>query len=348
MSLRVPIIPPVIMRQRTSGPLTNPARIAAPVTAQDEWYRLAQAENWLLGTGATLAWWGPGVLLGDSDTHTFRSYCWPRPGHFARLWTFCVKGPGAAFAVATADHPTGVFCTVDASATGTTVVTVAELVDEVDPTGEEISVQVVNSDFGPNLYIMSVHCAELPLKKVGLAEDNWGVHQNSCWKDHPIIQRDEFVPATAELYSVSGVAYAAEILKEGANALRRLKSFDWHLTSGVTNATATYANVMLLNPTVQSRLKGGEAVNDHAIAVYATSSSGNGWVRVTSSITGAIVAIPITGTSPAWYFSAIDVAVDDMDEDAWINGGTRRTLQFDHRATSGSVTTYGIAMGEAP
>ena len=63
----------------------------------------------------------------------------------------------------------------------------------------------------------------------------------------------------------------------------------------------------------------------------------------------SVTTINITSATPAWYTGSVTLATDDMAEtDGWISdGGSRKTLTIEHRATSGNCITYGVSIGEA-
>jgi hypothetical protein len=338
-----PIIPPIVFERAPAGTARNSARIGTPVMGVGQWRDLASAQNWLIGTSGQLGWWGPRTM-GVNTSTTYRTYAWPRPGHRARLWAFVVSGVGAALTVGTLDFSAGVPLAMGSAILQTFLVT--ELVDDVDPAGEEISVVVNNLDFGAGVAILSVTCSELPLAATSTLTEQYGVDTRTCVKGAAIMQHDETTPSTSFMLSAAGVARMMERLKEGPDAKRRMKAFDWHLTSGLTRTNVAYANIFRLDPSCQTR----RLIDENVVcawAVYASASASAGEVRCTTSAGGGSShTLSIVSPTPAWYTGVITLPADSMDEDAWINGGVRQTLTFEHRASSGSVTTYGLAVGE--
>jgi hypothetical protein len=308
-----PVIPPIVFERSPAGAARNSARIGTPVMGVGQWRDLASAQNWLIGTSGQLGWWGPRTM-GVNTSTTYRTYAWPRPGHRARLWAFVVSGVGAALTVETLDNSAGVPMNMGSAILQTFLV--AELVDDVDPAGEEISVVVNNLDFGAGVAILSVTCSELPLAATSTLTEQYGMDTRTCVKGAAIMQHDETTPSTSFMLS----------------------------TAERTNVA--YANIFRLNPSCQTRRLLDENVVC-AWAVYASASASAGEVRCTTSTGGGSShTLSIVSPTPAWYTGVITLPADDMEEDAWINGGVRQTLTFEHRASSGSVTTYGIAVGE--
>lgn len=343
MTLRVPPFPLQVMLRNGAGNVVNTARIGTPLMGAGQWVPSAMTVNWLLGAGTQLAWSGPVGVLAQGATYTFRSYVYPRPGHRARLWTIAVRGAGATGAVATVDRPGGVVFSVAATQGGTHVFYIAELVaDPVEPTGEEAALVVVNSFDGPSVIVTGITCYELPLVRVGLTGDDLGVHERSCSKEHPIMERE----SGGELFSVYGVAEATRQLREGPLALRRAKMFDWYHPTGVTMSSSTFANVFRLNPAVQARRLSSANTRTVHFAVRASASASAGQVRIASTATGVSNTVNITSTTQAWVTGTIGVAVDDFDEDMWLPNGARETLIIDQRATSGNVNITAVAVAE--
>jgi hypothetical protein len=344
--LRPPTLPLNTLDRSSDGEYKNSARIGTPVLGLEQWYRVADACNWLQCEGATLAWWGPvySISPGAAYAHTFRSYTWPRVNRGARLWVIVVRGAGAHGTFETDDMPAPIEWAVLPSVPGgVCVLKFTETVNDVDPTGQEVEGVLTVDDDSASVTVMSASLHELPMYKLNDAADGPnGIRQHSCLKNHPIYDANA---AGYEQRSITGAAKMASLI-EGADAARRSKIFDWHLAGGVSSSSGTYSNIFRLNPTAQTRyLYSGQTSRTVYWSAYCSKSGGgSGNVRVTSAFDSSTSELTVTSTG--WVHGTVTVATDDPENAYWLRGSTRYALTFELRSPTGTTVVYGICVGE--
>lgn len=350
MTMRTPPIPVPTHDRTAAGVITNTARIGTPVLGNGQWYQLAQNVNWLLGHGGALAWWPRQGQITAGNEVTLRSFCWPRLGNRARLWTLCMQARSASGRLETPTYPgaAGLPWSCN-SGSATAVVNIVELLDAApDHEGEEITANVhVNINSPSITQLHSVTCAELPITRLrGQNGLPYGMRQRSCLKGHPIFAFGGAGATDAGNRSVTGVAQSEAAMREGAGAARR-KLFDWSTEDGYVTTSASWVNMFHVNPSMQARAPFGETTRTVQVAVLAkVSTGGNCVVRLTSAATSDWVETPFTADVPTWVEGSFDIGAENPEAAAWLRSGDHE-VEIEAISASGTLTVYAIVVGES-
>lgn len=286
----------------------------------DDWVRMGQQHNWLVGTGGQLVvGFCPNTTIAASTNKTFRFYVKPRLPHFWRLWHVYVAFPDNIFHSAL-QVKSALPAAPSAQEYQLNVSHASRFIWYEYDTGSlseaeaEIALNLAVPSGENSVIVRNISCFEVPRVRLDADTVELGMDVDS------LIDRAQIYGLT-DGKSASGLIQATEKIggKQTGNAKLRRNVFHWSVDDADALTTTSTSFAPLTTSAEPAALgmihKASQTLKTYHVRVRAKVASGvtsGGTIRFTMT-NGDSLDLTISNTSIAWTTSAHTLDVDAED-----------------------------------